>query len=465
MFPAAKDGEWEPSKVVEKKVSITSNGTTNGASGPSATTDVEMTDQPAQDGSEVKTEDSAVKAEKSQQEETTTFEEDPESTEGAVHPLKKGRIEDWPCFLALLTHIYNTLSPPFHTPVLLVAQPCWTYRDHEFLTQFFFECFKIPAFCLIDSAAASLYAYSVPSATVIDVGHEKCDVTAVSEFVPQLEGRGVARSDCGGEAMTQRLLGLLGPKGFNHEMCEQLKKSGICEILQPGIFAPGQADNSASTEQNPAATASTGATGPGLEATEADGKQLGQAPRGPGLGTEVGEERREDREDDEGVLDVASIVARGDASEFLAKREKEKQEKAAAAAAARKGAAAAESARSSRLRNAERQKATFQYQEYVPVEDGTANGTTQMKKRKREVEVGPERFLAATARSGEANDILDNIASMVYLTVQRFPDPSKRGELWDNIIIVGNGSRVKGRLSLSIVLGSTKSAQVSKKLS
>jgi len=77
-----------------------------------------------------------------------------------------------------MSHVYNTLNPPFHTAILLVAQPAWTPREHERLTQFFFEKFKTPAFGLMDAALATTWAYGVHTATVVDVGKTKADVTA-----------------------------------------------------------------------------------------------------------------------------------------------------------------------------------------------------------------------------------------------------------------------------------------------
>ncbi|KKY19791.1 putative chromatin remodeling complex subunit [Phaeomoniella chlamydospora] len=435
MFPATKENEWEPHRIREKKSPAATNGTSNGATAPQPETDVEMKDQSAADGSESKPE---VPAEAADETATVTYEEEPESTESAVYPIREGRIENWSCFLALVTHIYNTLSPPFHTPILVVSQPCWSARDHEIITQFFFENFKIPAFCLIDAALATCYAYGVPSATVVDVGHSKCDVTAVSEFVPQEAGRGVAVKRCGGDALTLRLLELLERKGFNYEMCEQLKKSSICEILPLGVPMPGEEQTNGTTtvEANPAAAASTGAASSGPGALEADGKPVGQAPRGPGVGTEVGEPRGED-EENEGVLDVASIVARGDTSEFLAKREKERAEKAAI----KKAGAAAEAARTIRMKNSEKPKATFQYEEHVPADESVPDGP--LKKRKRDIEVGLERFLAATPKSESDLGIFDIIAATIHNTIQAV-DGSKRSDLWENLIIVGNGSRLRG---------------------
>ena len=272
--------------------------------------------------------------EKSQpeQEDEVLYEEDPTSEEGAVHPIVEGRVVNWPCFFSLLTHVYNTLSPPFHTPILVLAQPCWTSQDHELLTQWFFEKFKTPAFCLMDAALAVSYAYATSIATVVDVGYGKCDITTIIDHVVGELGRASAISGWGGEGMTQRLLSVLSAKGFNWDMCEQLKKNPICEVLPSGTELPADLEPE-EVLPNPAAVASTGAFGSGEGQRESTAAQ-GGAPRGPGPDTETGEADRDREangaEDDEGVLDVANIVASGKTSEFLARKEKEIMDKATA---------------------------------------------------------------------------------------------------------------------------------------
>ena len=371
-----------------------------------------------------------------------SFEDDLWSTEGAVYPIREGRIENWSCFFALLSHIYNMINPPFHMPVLFVAQPCWSARDHEMITQYVFENWKIPAFCLMDSAMTACYAYGVPTALVVDVGHEKCDVSAVTEFQVNDIGRGTAIAGCGGLAMTRRLQQALEKQGFDESMAEQLKKSSICEILPLGTSYPKAAPNVvAAPAFNPAAAASTGALDSGATAKDVDGLKPGQALRGPGAGTTVGEEGANGEDDDnEGVLDVAAIVARDNAAELLAKRERDKAEKAAA-----KKGAAAEGPRPLRLRNAEREKATFTYTDYVPLEEQPATEEPVSRKRKREIEVGVERFMAATTPSGMCDGIIDTIAEAIHHAILSVPDIPQRSNLWDNLIVVGNGSRIKGK--------------------
>lgn len=467
MFPAEKKGEWEPLKVREKKmpkhlnedyVKAQSNGGVIVENGQGSATDHQQSEEA---------------------EDETLFEEDPTSEEGAVFPLRDARVVNWSCFFALLTHVYNTLSPPFHTPILVISQPAWTAQDHETLTQFFFEKFKTPAFCLMDSALALCYAFAVPTATVVDVGHGKCDVTAVTDFLVNDLGRGVAIARCGGEGMTQRLLDLLGEKGFTWEICEQLKKSSICEIMLPGTALPGEEEVEQSIV-NPAAAASTGALS---SVSGQRGSISGQSgiPR-PGIDANVGEDGTTlEAEDNEGILDVASIVASGKTSEFLAKKEKEKVEKAAA----KKAAADAAAAPKARLPNSKRVKATFHYSARRPLEDFNGNGKRtadvensddgSAKKQKtpepveiggpdgvdaapgrkeerrrnrdttayvrKDIEVGVERFQAGSG------GIIDQIADSIHRCILSVPEVSKRSELWDSLVIVGNGSKVKGLLA------------------
>ncbi|KAF1978617.1 hypothetical protein BU23DRAFT_450198 [Bimuria novae-zelandiae CBS 107.79] len=443
MFPAEKPGEWEPYKIRRRN---------------------DKPEQPG-DGAESRPDgDEAI------------YEEDRVSEEGAVWPMKEGRIVDWSCFFALITHVYNALNPPFHTPILLIAQPVWTPKEHEKLTQFFFEKFKTPAFGLMDAAMATSWAYGVHTSTIVDVGKDKVDVTAISEFIPHLQGRVMALAGCGGEALTEGLLAKLRSKSWSRDMCEQLKKSPICEILPPDTPLPGTTE--ASEEQpitNPAAAASTGASASGPAAASA----IGNGPRGPGVDTDVGDDANAD---DEGVLDVASIVTGGKMEEYLAKKEKEKQEKANAK---KKGgadtAAAANANKPIRLPNAKRERATFLYEDHRlldnlknmnlgserlaemqnqldegPQRQGeivngeptsavdangasdTGNGSNQSGPIRRELEVGTERFMAAS------NGMLERIADAVHRTISSVDEVNKRSELWDSLIICGNGSRVRG---------------------
>ncbi|CAE7216147.1 hypothetical protein CFE70_010000 [Pyrenophora teres f. teres 0-1] len=449
MFPAEKEGEFEPYKIRRRQDKpAAANG--------DAQDEAQQESKPAEGDDEV------------------IWEEDRVSEEGAIWPIQQGRIVDWPCFFALITHVYNSLNPPFHTPILLVTQPAWTPREHEKLTQFFFEKFKVPAFGLMDAALATTWAYGVHTATVIDVGKDKADVTAVSEFIPHTQGRVVSLAGCGGEAFTQGLLDKLKSKGLNRDMCEQLKRSPICELLPPGTPLPGAGD--APTKDaitNPAAAASTGAPGSGPAAAA----HIGLMPRGPGIDTEVGEDTL--LEENEGVLDVASIVAGGKMSEYLAKKEKEKQEKANAK---KKGGPAPQANKPVRLPNSRIERATFLYEDHAlldtlknmnlntqemadakgaldegpnkkahengengePASATEANGAESSNSAKRtgairrEIEVGTERFMA------DGNGTLEKIADAIHRTISSIDEVGKRSDLWDQLIVCGNGSKLRG---------------------
>lgn len=482
MFPAEKEGEWEPYKINEKKKPAGGDG------------DIEMGGTGNDESNE------------------PIYEEDPDSDEGAVYPLVEGRITNMPCFLALLSHVYNLLSPTLnvHTPILLVAQPAWTVQDQEALTSFFFERFKTPAFSIIDAACATLYSLgTLSTATIVDVGYQKVDVTAFVEYLPSLVGRTISLPNAGGDGLTETLLELLGPKGWTKDMCEQLKKSNFCEILPAGVPLPGSGENE-NCEQvsNPAAAASTGATasGPAVKITEVPARTEADIDDDIDMGEAKVVEN-------DGVLDVASIVASDKAREILAQREKEKAEKAAQRKTARdlkEKEAADAAARPIRLPNSKREKVKFWYESKrlsVPEEvvetskpgsivgesaenkevqpvvvDGAAplvesaandegksadpdpsapvetmterhdriRATKREEKRKerenqvgnsslirKEVEVGTERFLAGSK-------VLGLIADAVHRTISSVDDISKRSELWDSIVIVGNGSKVRG---------------------
>jgi actin-related protein 9 len=450
MFNAEKEGEFEPVKIRRRdEADPTHNGH----------------DQTGANG---------------EADENDGWEEDHISEEGAVWPMKHGRIVDWPAFYALMTHVYNTVNPPFHTPVLLISEPVWTPKDLEKVTQFFFERFKVPAFAVMDAAMAATYAYGVPTATVVDVGLEKADITCVSDYVLQHIGRSLAVPDCGGEALTDRLMEVMkGRKGFGRDFCDQLKRSGICEILPSDaeILKPGAGADDGAT--NPAALASTGIDGGSGQKVAGSGA-AGDVPRGPGPGTEVGEQKLED---EDGVLDIASIVTGGNMQEYLAQKEREKAEKAAAKHKKGSDAQPATAAKPVRQQpNSRRLRNTFMYDDLnlhnamkkagmsgqnmsdmhfalgegpnkrqktpeptsavteVPADGGleAAQDSLSGSMFRREIEVGPERFQAASG------GILDRLADAVYRTVQSCNDVNRRSDLWDNMIILGNGSRVRG---------------------
>lgn len=402
MFPTAEKKKYEPYKVRPKTKAPEAPSTEEKSTGNGENGDVEMKDAAEPEVKEVK-------------EVEEEFEEDASSDEGAVYPIKEGRIVDMDAFFALLSHIYNVISPPFHTPILLVCQPVWTVREIEMVSQFIFENFKGPALALVDSAVATLYAYGASDGLVVDVGHEKTDISALIDY--QVVNARHARTlrNIGGQAMTDRLYELLGSNGFTRDMCEQLKKSNICEILPPGVPLPGTKVESQIENGNPAAELSTGAND--KPATKPDGTV----------------DKTKNGVEEEEVLDVASIVASGKTSEFLAQKEKEK--------AAKKGQI--DAAKAAKQPNSKKEKATLAYSEWIQPDE--SNGLTKPTLQKKEIEVGLQRFKAATCRESAMDSIIEAIGNQIHRVVQSVDDISKRAALWDNLIIVGNGAKVQGK--------------------
>jgi len=173
-------------------------------------------------------------------------------------------------------------------------------------------------------------------------------------------------------------------------------------------------------------------------------------------------------------------------SEYLAQKEKEKQEKAAAKQKKPADGAQQQVNKPARLPNAKRNRNTFVYEDFAlhdamkkagkstqeladmqtaldegpnkkqktpepqsavsdkPADGGlekAAEATTENTPTggfRREIEVGPERFQAASG------GILDRLADAVHRTIQSCGEISKRSELWDSLIILGNGAKVRG---------------------
>ncbi|KAH9909159.1 hypothetical protein F4778DRAFT_768111 [Xylariomycetidae sp. FL2044] len=422
--------------------------------------------------------------------------EDRDSAKGAIYPIQGGRIVHRRAFLAFLDHVHSLLTTTYHnTPIVLMGSPQWTRPDLEAIARYIFEKTKTPALCLLHSGIATQYGLKWPTLTVVDIGFEKVDVTCIHDYAivnhRELGFPCPMRFISGGEVFTQKLLSLLQDKNFTYDMAEQLKKSPLCEVLP---FNPEAEELMDLPTENATSTQTLG-----QDSTE--GPKAGDSAHQPtSLGGDVdgGSEFSGNRDGEEGVLDVANIVTGGHTREFLAKREKEKAEKAKS----KKGKGQepdSAAAKTARLPNSRRKVNTFHYEEVthedveVPIANGAprveavaptngeasvekpagegapANGepkpegqseTTaqtngnkpppatseptktaterRTKRVRRDIDIGLERFLFADR--GE----IDRIVETIYRAIQTIDDMSKRPACWDNIVFVGNGSRLRG---------------------
>jgi actin-related protein 9 len=81
--------------------------------------------------------------------------------------------------------------------------------------------------------------------------------------------------------------------------------------------------------------------------------------------------------------------------------------------------------------------------------NGTGEGNSRTGAIRREMEVGIERFQA------DSDGTVDKVAAAVHRAISSVDEVQKRSDLWDNIIICGNGSRLRGQsLNSAILLSS-----------
>ncbi|KAF7545614.1 hypothetical protein G7046_g9525 [Stylonectria norvegica] len=266
--------------------------------------------------------------------------EDVDEEEGAVWPVEGGRIVNMDALLAFFDYVHGLLTTTYHnTPIMLMASPQWTRPDCETIARYIFENTRTPALCIIHSGVATQYGLKWPNLTVVDIGYEKVDVTAIHDgrVVNHIDLGAPAkeRQISGGEVFTRNLRRLLDGKGFNHDMAEQLKKSSICEVLP---YAAAAKDLVELPVENTAGIPPT-AVEPDDEVEPAIAA-LAEA---------------------EGVLDVAAIVTSGQTKEFLAKKEKEKGKPGRKP----KGDKEEPASKPARLPNAKRTHNVFFYEEVV----------------------------------------------------------------------------------------------------
>ncbi|KAK6532341.1 Actin-like protein arp9 (SWI/SNF complex component arp9) [Arthrobotrys megalospora] len=536
MFPGIEEGQYLPNKVHEvkegeelllgngevatagpngkpvkkrkadsaSKPSATTQTPTDGAAKSADTAMADAADDHEDNEDEGHDEDEEMNGTKEEGSNSKLYYEDDFDEEGAIWCLDQGRIVNWEAFFALLLHVHETLNPTFHTPILMISQPCWTCTDKERICQFIFEKLKTPGFGMMDAAAAINAAYNSQHSLVIDVGYEKTDITALIDWNIQEVNR--TTIPFGGHSMNKHLQKLL-PE-FTEEEIDQLKRSNICEILPPGVPIPGEEDADRDALLRPVEPTTIG---------------MGDLAQPKALDDEGNEE------EEEGVTNIAAIVASGKTQEYLAKKEKEKADKKAGLAAGEK-----------RLPNYKRETNSFLFVEKVhdsviengkadhPVEipdgermdvditpatttnepkpaneaptavgadgslqasseaaktdseaskaapDGEANKSgpslmesmfsatkddddakraqekalrreekkrqeaAQSGEKRREIEVGTERFKAAEG------GILEAIADAAHRVVSSADNYNMRSECWNSVIIAGNGCRVKG---------------------
>ncbi|KAK9446832.1 uncharacterized protein V1518DRAFT_422748 [Limtongia smithiae] len=109
--------------------------------------------------------------------------------------------------------------------------------------------------------------------------------------------------------------------------------------------------------------------------------------------------------EDEGIVDVVAIVASGNAREVLAQREQQK--------------------RNAKLNEPVKRNAELARNSFIDASSG------------RTIEVGTERFHGA-------EELIERIALGVWDVINKIDEIPRRGECWENIILVGGPTAIKG---------------------
>lgn len=128
------------------------------------------------------------------------------SLPGKNAAVRQGQIQNHDQFEAILHHIlYHDLAwQQGSEGSIVVAEPLFTSRpDRELLAQLLFEVFNVSGMYVQDQAVLSLFTLGRTSGTVVDIGHDKCDIGTVTEGL--LNSSSARRLPTAGSALTSLL--------------------------------------------------------------------------------------------------------------------------------------------------------------------------------------------------------------------------------------------------------------------
>lgn len=203
-----------------------------------------------------------------------------------VQPVQAGRIVDFDALEAMLHYsFYEMLAWQFgNEGSVVVAEPLLTPKaDREQLAQLMFEVFNTSGMFVQDQASLALYAVGRLGGCVVDIGHEKTDVSTVSEG--QVNAPSIRRLPFGGRELT-RLLGSLRERGGKPALAEpaleQLKE--LC--MRTSAEAAGRRSSAAAADAmqvDGAGKSYTLPDGQVVEVNEGEGEAVADALFDPSL--------------------------------------------------------------------------------------------------------------------------------------------------------------------------------------
>ncbi|KAK9455750.1 actin-domain-containing protein [Dipodascopsis uninucleata] len=274
----------------------------------------------------------------------------------AILPIKKGIIQDLEALVKFIEQHYVQsceLTPgltPF-APILLTSNSLWKRKQIESMITYFFNKVKVPALTIVPESLAAAFAYATPKTCVVNIGAEKTEITPIIDFSVIESAQNVF--ELGGNDINKSLSKLM--PNLSNQQIEDLKRSHIYEVLH---------DKSMSFFGEPSEPAT-------------------MSP------------------EDEGIVDVAAIVASDNAREILAQREQKKNSKQV------------------ELKNSEMPRNSFT--------DSRGN----------KIEVGTDRFKGT-------EELIEKLAHEVGNVISKIDDITKRNDCWENIVLTGGPTAIKG---------------------
>merc|ERR1719242_1163714 len=154
------------------------------------------------------------------------------------YPIEHGIVTNWDDMEKIWHHtFYNELrSDPEEHSVLLTEAPLNPKSNREKMIQIMFETFNVPNFYCQIQAVLSLYSSGRTTGIVLDSGD------GVTHTVPIYEGytlpHAVQRLDLAGRDCTERLVRILGERGYSFTTSAEMEKAEQSSVLEKEYELP-----------------------------------------------------------------------------------------------------------------------------------------------------------------------------------------------------------------------------------
>ncbi len=129
------------------------------------------------------------------------------------YPIEKGIITDWEVMEKIWNFAFHfdlRVDPRDH-PLILTEPPLNPRSNKEIMTEIMFDTFHVPALYIADEALLSLYASSLTSGCVVDIGKEITTIVPIHDRIPITNA--IKKVDFGGKDISLYLKKLMDQKG------------------------------------------------------------------------------------------------------------------------------------------------------------------------------------------------------------------------------------------------------------